>query len=111
MVSSNIKKPEEECEDKKCPHHGNLKVRGRTFEGKIVSDKMDNTVIIERYYSEKVPKFERYERRSSRIQAHNPPCIGASEGDEVKIGECRKLSKQKSFVVLEKKQAEGEQNA
>lgn len=111
MIDSTVKPPEEECQDKNCPYHGNLKVRGRVFEGHVVSNKMEKTVVIEKSYAEKAPKFERYERRSSHIQAHNPSCIEAEEGDEVKIGECRKLSKQKSFVVLEKKNKEGGKTA
>ncbi len=111
MIDSSIKIPEEECEDKNCPHHGKLSVRGRVFEGEVVSDKMEKTVIVERKHAEKAPKFERYERRSSRIQAHNPPCVEAKEGDIVTIGECEKLSKQKSFVVLERKQDESDKNA
>lgn len=103
MIDSSIKKPEKECEDENCPFHGTLSVRGQVLEGKVVSDKMDGTVVVEKKHAEKVPKFERYERRSSRIQAHNPPCINAKEEDVVKIGECRRLSKQKSFVVLAKK--------
>lgn len=102
MVDSNIKPPKEECEDKKCPFHGKISVRGQVIEGNVVSGKMDKTVIVERNYAEKIPKYERYERRSSRIHAHNPPCIDAKEGDRVKVGETRKISKQKSFVVLEK---------
>ncbi len=102
MIDPKIEEPEEECADKNCPFHGNLSVRGQILEGDVVSDKMENTVIIEREYAEKIPKFERSERRSSRIFAHNPPCVNAVEGDRVKIAECRKLSKQKSFVVLEK---------
>jgi len=41
---------------------------------------------------------------SSRITAHNPPCIGAKTGDKVKIAECRPISKTKSFVVVEKEE-------
>lgn len=102
MIDPKINPPKEECQDKNCPFHGNLRVRGQVLDGKVVSDKMDRTVVVERGYAEKIPKYERYERRSSKIHAHNPPCIDAKEGDKVKIGECRKLSKQKSFVVLEK---------
>lgn len=102
MIDNEIKTPEEKCQDKRCPFHGNLSVRGQVLEGKVVSDKMDGTVVVEREHAEKIPKFERYERRSSKIHAHNPPCISAKEGDEVKIGECKRLSKQKSFVVLDK---------
>ncbi len=111
MIDPKMKKPEKECGDDKCPHHGTLNVRGRVFEGEVVSNKMNKTVIIEREHAEKIPKYERYERRSSRIQAHNPPCIEAEEGDVVKIGECRRLSKQKSFVVLQKGKSNGDKNA
>jgi len=49
-----------------------------------------------------IPKYERYERRTSKLHAHNPPCIAARAGDRVKIMECRRLSKTKSFVVVQK---------
>ena len=39
--------------------------------------------------------------RSSRISAHIPDCINAKAGDNVKIMECRPLSKTKKFVVVE----------
>ncbi len=103
MIDPAITPPEEECDDPNCPFHGTLSVRGQVLEGKVTSDKMDKTVVVEREHAEKIPKYERYERRSSRIHAHNPPCIDAREGDKVKVGECRKLSKQKSFVVLERR--------
>ena len=48
-----------------------------------------------------VPKYERYKKSKSRIYAHSPDCIGAKEDDVVKVAETRKLSKTKSFVVLE----------
>ena len=47
----------------------------------------------------KVKKYDRYKRTTSRIPAHNPPCINARVGDKVRIMECRKLSKTVSFVV------------
>ena len=47
-------------------------------------------------------KFERYEKRRTKIKAHNPPCINAREGDIVRIHECRPLSKTKHFVIVEK---------
>ena len=92
---------EVKCNDKKCPFHGNVKIRGVTLVGKVVSAKMQKSVIVEREYLHYIPKYERYERRRSRIPAHNPPCINAKEGDIVKIAECRPLSKTKHFVVIE----------
>lgn len=101
-IGINVKPPEKECNDKNCPFHGNLRVRGRIFEGKVVSDKAKKTVVVQWEYLLYVPKYERYERRKTRILAHNPPCIDARKGDVVKIAECRPISKTKSFVVVEK---------
>lgn len=68
----------------------------------MVSDKPRNTVIVTSEFQQYIPKYERYERRKSRIAAHKPPCMDVKTGDRVRIGECRKISKTKSFVVLEK---------
>jgi small subunit ribosomal protein S17 len=101
-MSLTFKKPKKTCDDRNCPFHGDLPVRGRVFEGSVVSAKMDKTVVVKRDYLQYVPKFIRYERRHSRISSHNPPCIDAEEGDRVLIAECRPLSKTVSFVVVEK---------
>ena len=101
-MALSLKKPKKSCNDKNCPFHGSLPVRGRVLEGVVVSAKMDKTVIVRRDYLHYVPKFKRYERRHSHIPAHNPPCINAKEGERVKIAECRPISKTVSFVVVEK---------
>ena len=88
------------CNDAKCALHGSLKVRGNIFTGKVVSAKARKTVTVERVITHFVPKFERYKKVTSKIAAYNPDCIAAKENDIVKIGECRKLSKTKAFVVL-----------
>jgi len=49
-----------------------------------------------------VPKYERYEKRTSSYAAHCPPCMEAKVGDKVRIAECRPLSKTISFVTIEK---------
>lgn len=102
MVGMGIKPPKEKCSDPKCPFHGKLSVRGRILEGVVVSDKMSHTVTVELERMQAVSKYERYERRTSRLHAHNPPCITARVGDKVKVMECRRLSKTKAFVVVEK---------
>jgi small subunit ribosomal protein S17 len=101
-MSYTVNPPEKTCDDECCPFHGSLKIRGRILEGIVVSAKMDKTVIVRRDYAYYVPKFKRYERRHSRIAAHNPPCINAAENDVVRIAECRPISKTVSFVVIEK---------
>lgn len=40
-------------------------------------------------------------KKRSKLHAHNPRCIRARPGDIVTIGECRPISKTKSFVILE----------
>jgi small subunit ribosomal protein S17 len=50
-------------------------------------------------------KYERYARSSSKINAHSPASVGADEGDLVTLMECRPLSKTKSFVVIERRDA------
>lgn len=94
--------PASVCDDVKCPWHGHLKIRGRIFKGKVVSIKARDTAIIEWNYYHHVPKYERYERRKTRLAAHSPKCIGAKLGDIVRIGECRPVSKSKKFVIIEK---------
>ncbi|HDJ95047.1 MAG: 30S ribosomal protein S17 [Thermoprotei archaeon] len=96
-----VKPPEKECNDPNCPFHGTLSVRGIVLEGVVVSDKMDKTVIVEREYLRFIRKYKRYERRRSKIPAHNPPCINAKKGDLVKIAETRPISKTVSFVVIQ----------
>lgn len=107
-IGIDVNLPKTTCNDPKCPFHGHLKVRGKILEGKVVSSKSLKTVIIEREILHYVPKYERYERRHSRISAYNPECINAKEGDIVKIAECRPLSKTKAFVVVEILKRKGE---
>ncbi|OYT66510.1 30S ribosomal protein S17 [Candidatus Bathyarchaeota archaeon ex4484_205] len=97
-----LEPPKRACSDKKCPYHGDVSVRGKYIIGKVVSTKMTNTVIVLREYLKYDRKYMRYERRRSRIPAHSPPCLDIKEGDIVKIGECRPLSKTVHFVVLGK---------
>jgi len=91
-----------ECTDRNCPIHGNLSTRGTVLEGVVVSDKMQGTVIVQRNRMVKVKKYDRYKKHISRIPAHNSPCINAKAGDNVRIMECRRLSKTVCFAVIEK---------
>jgi small subunit ribosomal protein S17 len=95
-----IKAPEKECNDRNCPFHGTISVRGTVFVGKVRSAKARRTAIVEREFKRKIPKYERSERRISKFYAHNPDCISADEGNTVIIGETRPISKTKHFVIL-----------
>lgn len=92
---------EKGCEDQKCFIHGDVKVRGQVLTGTVVSAKAKRTAIVERPRIIYFPKYKRYARTRSRLAAHNPPCINAKVGDTVKVGECRKLSRTKTWTITE----------
>lgn len=100
-IGIKVKLQSKKCNDDRCPFHGRLKCRGKIFTGVVISTKMQKTATVEfgrMYY---LPKYERYEKRRTRIKAHNPDCINAKDGDIVRLSECRPLSKTKNFVVIE----------
>ena len=91
------------CNDKDCHVHGNLKVRGRFFEGKVIK-KFHKRVTIEFERMIYIRKYERYAKSRTKIHARLPVCM-ANEikvGDLIKVKECRPLSKIIHFVVIEK---------
>lgn len=101
-IGIDAKPPEQTCSDSKCPWHGRTSLRGKVFTGKVVSGKAAKTAVVRWEYVTFIRKYERYERKHSRVVAYNPDCISARQGDTVRIAECRPLSKTKSFVVIEK---------
>ena len=108
MAEEKVKKKEEKkakvsCSDPKCPTHGSLKLRGRTFSGTVVK-KFPKRICIELERTVYVKKYERYAKKRTKLHARLPECL-ASEihvGDFVEIKECRKLSKIINFVVVRK---------
>jgi len=96
------------CNDLNCPFHGNLKLRGRVFKGKVIR-KFHKRVVIELERMVYIRKYERYAKSRTRLHARLPECIeeNVNIGDYIKIQECRPLSKMVHFVVSEKlKEAE-----
>ncbi len=97
-----IKPPKETCDDPNCPFHGKLGIRGRAFRGVVQSIKPSKTAIIKWERRVFFPKYERFEKRFTKVNAHKPPCLHIHQGDEVIIGECRPISKTKKFAVIGK---------
>jgi len=58
-------------------------------------------IVVSREYPRPVKKYKRYERSSSKVHAFLPSCIDVKEGDEVRIAECKPISKTVSFVIVE----------
>ncbi len=99
-IGIDVPPPSGTCVDHHCPFHGSLRVRGQAIDGVVVSTAMERTVIVERERLHFIPKFERYEKRTRRIPAHAPPCLGLAVGSRVTVMECRPLSKTVSFVAI-----------
>jgi small subunit ribosomal protein S17 len=72
----------------------------KVFQGKVVSDKMDKTitVLIERRTLH--PIYQKYVSQSKKMKAHDEK-NEAKVGDTVKIIECRPVSKDKTWNLLE----------
>ncbi len=91
------------CNDKDCHIHGNLKIRGRTFKGKVIK-KFHKRIVIEFGRMIYVRKYERYAKAKTKIHARLPICMEKEIeiGDLIKVQECRPLSKIIHFVVIGK---------
>ena len=91
-----------ECKDRLCPKHGDrkLKMRGRIFEGAVIR-KLHGRVTIQFERMLKIPKYERYEKRKTKIHARLPDCMkdDVAVGDLIQIAETRPISKMIHFVV------------
>ncbi|AFU99010.1 30S ribosomal protein S17 [Simiduia agarivorans] len=71
----------------------------RTLTGKVVSDKMDKSIVVLIERREKHPIYGKYVSKSSKLKAHdeNNEC---KIGDLVTIAESRPLSKTKSWALV-----------
>ena len=100
-IGVTISQPKRTCDDDLCPFHGKLSIRGKILTGTTVSSKAHKMIVVSREYPRLVRKYKRYERRRSKVHAFLPSCIDVKEGDEVKIAECKPISKTISFVTVE----------
>jgi len=72
----------------------------KTEVGKVVSDKMDKTIVVAIENSVKHPLYKKIVKRTIKFKAHdeNNEC---RVGDKVKIMETRPLSKDKRWRLVE----------
>lgn len=78
----------------------NSESNARTMVGKVVSDKMDKTIVVMIERSVKHPKYGKFLKRRSKLHAHDENQV-CKIGNTVKIRESRPLSKTKSWVLVE----------
>ncbi len=101
----NLKQPKTTCNDKHCPFHSGFKLRKKAFTGIIIKKDFHKTATIELNRLYKLRKYERFEKRRTRLKVHNPPCIDAQINDVVTAYESRPISKTKNFVIVEKNES------
>lgn len=77
------------------PRRGRRKVR----QGRVVSDKMDKTIVVAIERLVKHPLYGKRMKRTTRFQAHDET-NECNEGDLVEIMETRPLSKKKRWRVV-----------
>src|SRR6187200_3156310 len=72
----------------------------RTKVGRVVSDKMDKTVVVSVKRLRRHPIYKRVDRLSSKFKAHDEE-NSARVGDTVRLEESRPLSREKRWTVVE----------
>ena len=72
----------------------------RSKTGRVVSDKMDKTVVVSVERLRRHPIYKRVVRLSSKFKAHDGE-NSARVGDTVRIEESRPLSREKRWTVVE----------
>ena len=70
------------------------------FEGKVVSDKMDKTIVVEVEQTYKHPIFRKILRRTKTYKVHDEK-NEAKVGDVVRFYPCRPLAKTKYMYLAE----------
>ena len=72
----------------------------RTLQGRVVSDKMDKSIVVAIERKVKHPIYGKFVKRTTKLHAHdeNNQC---GIGDTVTIRECAPISKKKSWTLVD----------
>ena len=73
----------------------------RVLTGRVTSDKMDKTVTVLVDRRVMHPLYKKFIRRSKKYAAHDEANL-CKVGDQVRIEECRPISKRKAWLVVER---------
>jgi len=72
----------------------------KELEGKVVSNKMDKTVVVAVESRTPHSKYEKHIARTHKFKAHDAE-NKCQMGDRVRIKECRPISREKRWLVVE----------
>ncbi len=70
----------------------------KTRQGRVVSDKMDKTVVVAVESRVRHPLYGKIMRRTKKFKAHDETTMAAM-GDLVEIMECRPISREKRWRI------------
>jgi len=70
------------------------------LQGVVASDKMDKTIVVEIMMRKLHPLYKKYVTRSKKVKAHDET-NEAHVGDTVRVEECRPLSRDKRWRLIE----------
>ncbi|WP_438765992.1 30S ribosomal protein S17 [Kushneria sp. TE3] len=74
--------------------------KARRLTGRVVSDRMEKSIVVMIERRERHPIYGKYMKRSTKLHAHDET-NQANIGDLVSIEECRPLSKKKAWTLVE----------
>jgi len=72
----------------------------KEFIGTVKSDKMDKTIVVSIETLALHPLYKKYVKRSKKVKAHDEK-NEAKIGDRVRVIECRPISKEKCWKLVE----------
>ena len=72
----------------------------KVYVGRVVSDKMDKTIVVEISSRKQHTKYRKRINRSTKLHAHDENNV-AKDGDLVRIMETRPLSKTKRYRLVD----------
>lgn len=71
----------------------------KTISAVVVSNKMENTVVVVVESYKKHPKYEKFVKKTKRYSVHNEN-ENVNIGDKVEIKEVKPISKTKKFILV-----------
>lgn len=72
--------------------------KGKVLVGKVVSNKMDKTAVVEVNNYKKHPKYHKFTSSAKKYKVHDEENV-LNVGDKVEIVECNPISKDKRFKL------------
>ena len=81
-------------------HAEKTKSGKKEFIGKVKSDKMDKTIVVAIETLTLHPLYKKYVKRVKKVKAHDET-NSAKTGDRVRVIECRPISREKCWFLVE----------